>query len=436
MAEAAAVFGLLVHSAEEIVIICSNGERFLTGSCMNEVAVLRRNREDGVSIVVDRDGKIVDLGADDEIREKFKDATFENTIDATGKCVLPGLIDGHTHPVWAGDRVHEFAMKLSGASYMDIHRAGGGIQFTVDHTRKATDDELYTLLEDRLLAMLRCGTTTAECKSGYGLDAQSELKLLRVLQRAKQRLPIEISVTFCGAHAVPKGKTAAEATEDVLENQLPAVHRLMKSGQLDVENIDVFCEDGVFDVDQTRKILKTGQQLGLRINFHGDELHPMLSAEMGAELNATAISHLEEISGEGIRAMAEKKSVAVVLPTTAYILRLKPPPVRRMIEEGVPVALGTDFNPNAHCLSMPLAMHLACIYLHMSMNEALVAATLNAAASIGRSKTHGSLEPGKFADLVIIKASRWEHLIYQLGNHDRLISHVVKRGRVVFSRQI
>ncbi|XP_010292128.1 PREDICTED: probable imidazolonepropionase [Phaethon lepturus] len=381
------------------------------------------------------DGCIKAVGQADVIRNQFSGATFERIIDCSGKCVLPGLVDAHTHPVWAGDRVHEFAMKLAGASYMEIHQAGGGIHFTVEHTRKATEEELFNTFKDRLERMRRAGSTLVECKSGYGLNLETELKMLRVIERAKQSMDIGISSTYCGAHSVPKGKTATEATDDIINNHLPKLKELKLSGEIHVNNIDVFCEKGVFDLESTRRILQAGKDIGLQINFHGDELHPMKSAELGAELGARAISHLEEVSDEGITAMARAKCAAVLLPTTAYMLRLKQPQARKMLEEGVIVALGSDFNPNAYCFSMPMVMHLACVNMKMSMNEALAAATINAAYALGKSDTHGSIETGKQGDLVIINSSRWEHLIYQFGGHEALIDYVIVKGKVVYQNE-
>ncbi|XP_054708015.1 probable imidazolonepropionase [Uloborus diversus] len=347
-----------------------------------------------------------------------------------------GLVDAHTHPVWAGDRVNEFAMKLAGATYMDVHKAGGGIYHTVQKTRLATEDQLLSLLLNRLDGMLKSGTTLVEAKSGYGLDAITEMKMLRVIQRAREKTRVDISSTFCGAHAVPKGMTPEEATESVLNEQLPALKLMMATNDMSVDNIDVFCEKGVFDVEQSRRILEAGRVLGLQLNFHGDELHPVGAAEMGADLKAEAISHLEEVSEAGISAMASSGTVAVLLPTTAYILRLKPPPARKMIEAGVPVAFGSDFNPNAFCLAMPLVMHLSCVLLGLSMPEALHAATINAAKALGKSETHGSLEKGKNADMIIINANRWEHLIYQMGCHNSLIHKVIKKGDVVHDNEL
>ncbi|XP_013419726.1 probable imidazolonepropionase [Lingula anatina] len=426
-------YKLLVHSARQVVLVASKGERFLKGEDMKHIAVLEKDGANGVSIIVGRDGLIHAVGYDADIQKKYCDAEFDRSLDASGMCIVPGLVDGHTHPVWAGDRVHEFAMKLAGATYMEVHAAGGGINFTVDHTRKASEDQLLKDFEERLRRMLRCGTTLVECKSGYGLDVETEVKMLKVMEKAKKIVPIDISSTFCGAHSVPKGKTADEAADDVINVQLSSIKALMDSGELGVDSIDVFCEKGVYDVEQTRRILQAGKDMGLLINFHGEELNYLGSAQMGAELSATAISHLEEVSDEGIAAMATSNTVAVVLPTTAYILRLRAPPVRKMIDGGVPVALGTDFNPNAFCLSMPLVMHLACVNFRMTMNEALCAATLNAAASVGKSNSHGSIEVGKVGDMLVINAPRWEHLIYQLGGQDHVIKHVIRRGDVVHS---
>lgn len=419
---------LLVKNAKQVVLICHNGEKFLTKDGMQKLCVIENS-----SLVIGSDGLIKDIGPASTIDFQYAGVSFDKVIDATGMCVIPGLVDAHTHPVWAGDRVHEFAMKLAGATYMDVHRAGGGIHFTVEHTRAALASTLLASLIGRLGRMQRAGTTLVECKSGYGLELQTELKMLEVIETARRTLPINISSTYCGAHAVPKGKTVAEATTDILKVQLPRLSERMSAGALRVDNIDVFCEQGVFDLSSTRSILQAGLDMGLNINFHGDELHPMNSAQLGAELGALAISHLEEVTDEGIAAMATAKTAAILLPTTAYILRLPQPRARDMLEAGVIVALGSDFNPNAYCCSMPVVMHLACVNMRMSMPEALAAATINAAYALGRSHTHGSLEVNKHGDLLVLNAPRWEHLIYQLGGHQELIRYVVIRGNVVYN---
>ncbi|XP_048213946.1 probable imidazolonepropionase [Perognathus longimembris pacificus] len=420
---------LLLENARQVVLVCARGERFLAGGALRSLAVL-----EGASLVVGTDGLIKAIGPADVIQRQFSEDTFEERIDCSGKCVLPGLVDAHTHPVWAGERVHEFAMKLAGATYMEIHRAGGGIHFTVERTRQASEEELFGSLQQRLQCMARAGTTLVECKSGYGLDLQTELKMLRVIERARRELPIGVSATYCGAHAVPKGKTATEAAADIVASHLPKLKELGRKGEIQVDNIDVFCEEGVFDLDSTRRILQSGKEIGLQINFHGDELHPMKAAELGAELGAQAISHLEEVSDAGIAAMATAQCAAVLLPTTAYMLRLKQPRARKMVDEGVIVALGSDFNPNAYCFSMPMVMHLACVNMRMSMPEALAASTINAAYALGKSHTHGSLEVGKQGDIIIINAPRWEHLIYQFGGHHELIEYVITKGNIIYKK--
>ncbi|XP_029418949.1 probable imidazolonepropionase isoform X2 [Nannospalax galili] len=427
---------LLLENAQQVVLVCARGERYLAGPALRSLAVL-----EGASLVLGTDGFIKAIGPADVIQRQFSEETFEERIDCSGKCILPGLVDAHTHPVWAGERVHEFAMKLAGATYMDIHQAGGGINFTVEQTRRASEEELFRSFQQRLQCMMRAGTTLVECKSGYGLDLETELKMLRVIERARRELHLSLSATYCGAHSVPKGKTAIEAADDIISNHLPKLRELGRSGEIHVDNIDVFCEKGVFDLDSTRRILESGKEIGLQINFHGDELHPMRAAEesslsnqapgterritafispgrdsgesspkpehrLGAELGARAVSHLEEVSDEGIAAMAAARCSAVLLPTTAYMLRLQQPRARKMLDEGVIVALGSDFNPNAYCFSMPMVMHLACVNMRLSMPEALAAATINAAYALGKSHIHGSLEVGKQGDLIIISASR------------------------------
>ncbi|XP_061618007.1 probable imidazolonepropionase isoform X4 [Phyllopteryx taeniolatus] len=227
------------------------------------------------------DGLIEAAGPADVMERRYSQASFDRVIDAAGMCVLPGLVDAHTHPIWAGDRVHEFAMKLAGATYMDVHRAGGGIHFTVERTRAASARELLASLSGRLERARRAGTTLVEVKSGYGLELAAELKMLEVVEEARRTLPINISSTYCGAHAVPKGKSVEEATRDILQVQLPALKERMAAGTLRVDNIDVFCEEGVFDVPSTRAILLAGKDMGLNANFHGDELSPTNAAEVG-----------------------------------------------------------------------------------------------------------------------------------------------------------
>jgi imidazolonepropionase len=336
-------FLLRIQNATQLVCVCANKERFKTGESMNEVGCLQALNQkvsstnswllnfytqppddpttrvkgrkyafldasvtvsftlpqiaiiENGTMIVNKDGLIADIGPAPVLREKYKDCSFEVDIDCTGKSVVPGLIDAHTHPVWSGDRVHEFAMKLAGATYMDIHKAGGGIGFTVEHTRKSSEQELEALFLERLRRMLRLGTTTIEAKSGYGLDLDTEIKLLRILHTAKYKTPMDIVATYCGAHSVPKGKTPSEATEDIVNCHIPTLKKLMDRGEISPDLIDVFCEKDVFEIEHARRILLAGKEIGLELNFHGDELSPIHAAELAGELNALAVSHLEHV---------------------------------------------------------------------------------------------------------------------------------------------
>ena len=420
-------YKLLIKNAKQVVMIRNDHAPCATKDEMKHVEVVTGSPD--ACLVIDNEGRIAHITKTQA--ELPAGATYAEEIDARQGCVLPGLVDPHSHPVWSGDRVHEFAMKLAGATYLDIHKAGGGIGFTVAHTRASSEAELSKLLNDRLDRMLRLGTTLSEAKTGYGLDTATELKMLRVIHSARH--PVELVATFLGAHSVPKGLTADEQTEILIGETIPAIKAAVAAGEVSPEFIDVFHESGIFEYDNTKRILEAGRsQLGLAINFHGDELHHVCSGELAGLIGARSVSHLEMVSDEGIAAMAKAGTAGVLLPSTAYLMRLAPPPARKLIEGGVPVALGSDFNPNAFCLSMPMTMNLGCVYLRMSMEEALVAATLNAAYAIKREKDYGSLEVGKFGDCIVLDAPRWEHIIYEMC--DPPITHVIKKGSVVYRK--
>ncbi|KAH6938738.1 hypothetical protein HPB50_012219 [Hyalomma asiaticum] len=430
-------YRLLLKNARQVVQVVDNGQKVVKGDSMRRLAVLQGN-DVTFSIVVNQFGRIAAIDESSVIAENFELSQFEEVIDATGCCVLPGLIDSHTHPVWAGDRVHEFAMKLAGATYLEIHEKGGGIHFTVEHTRKASEEFLLECLVERLDAMLAAGTTLVEAKSGYGLDLQTELKMLHTIEKARLRTPMEIASTYCGAHAVPKYENPRGwcMCRNVCLQRISCVLVQLELTQDDEET-------SMMDSVQCSAVSSQGKEHSRGHRGHRDEAATgdkatvsLCYLQMGASLGAEAMSHLERVSEAGIEAMAKAGSVAVILPTTAFLLRLEPPPVRRLIEAGVAVCLGSDFNPNAYCLAMPMVMYLACVVCGMSLEESLVAATINGAASLGRSSTHGSLELGKCADMLVVEAPSWEHLVYRFGCHDSLIKWVVKAGKVVHQRPI
>eukprot|EP01095_Lingulamoeba_sp_RSL-Kostka_P012089 TRINITY_DN472_c0_g2_i1.p1 TRINITY_DN472_c0_g2~~TRINITY_DN472_c0_g2_i1.p1 ORF type:complete len:438 (+),score=167.32 TRINITY_DN472_c0_g2_i1:382-1695(+) len=425
-------FKLRIRNAKQVVAICNEKQPYLLGDDMDNILIL-----EDTTILVNLDGNI-------EIIEKesvlLEDETYNNIniitdINAENYCIVPGLIDTHTHPVWSGDRVNEFSLKLAGASYMEIHEKGGGIGSTVNATKESSEEELLELFKKRIKRAIRNGTTLLEAKTGYGLECDTEMKLLKVIHRAKEdqllNEGIDINTTYLGAHSIPKGKSLEEATVDILENQIPEIISLRDQGLVSPDNIDVFLEKGVFGREETRKILQAGKDVGLMINFHGDEIHPMQSGELAEEIEARAVSHLERVSDEGIIAMSKLPTAAILLPTTAYILRLEVPPARKFIENNVPVVLGSDYNPNAHCISLPFVMNLGCVTLHLTPNEALVATTINAAYALGKEENYGSIEVGKIGDFVIVEAPHWQHLIYQLV--DPPIKNVIKKGKIIFT---
>lgn len=422
---------LRIRNASQLVVVCSNGETMLKGGKQNEIEILKN-----ASMIIDqKSGRIKAIYLENTVEsERYSSERFEVDINASGKSVIPGLVDGHTHAVWTGDRCHEFEMKLQGATYMDIHKAGGGIGFTVKKVRESSAEELMALLRKRLDLMLKNGTTLVEVKSGYGLNLESELKMLEVLHRCRH--PVEIVSNYLGAHSVPKmdHKSVMEYTDEIVNVHLPKIAECIREGLISPTFIDVFHEKGVFEYEETKKILKAGKNIaGLEVNFHGDELNENESGILASEVGAVAVSHLEKITEKEMETMAAKCIVGTLLPTTAYILRLEYPPCRKMIEKQIPIALGSDFNPNAHCLSMPFIMNLACVQMKMTLSEALVAATLNAAASLLKSKTHGSLEVGKVGDCVVIDADNWQHIIYEMV--DSPILYVIKAGKIVYSNQ-
>ena len=348
-------------------------------------------------------------------------------LDASGCTVAPGFVDSHTHLVFAGSRQDEFERRLAGQSYLEIARAGGGIRSSVRHTRAATEDELVELARQRLDSVLRHGTTTIECKSGYGLSTACELKQIRALARASDGHPVETVSTFLGAHEFPP-EFAGDRDGYVrllVDEMIPAVAETRLC-----EFADVFCERGVFTPDQARTILLAAQGAGMRPRLHADEFAPSGAAELAAELHALSADHLSAISDAGVRALATSSTIGTILPGTTFSLRIPPANARRLVDAGIALAIATDFNPGTSAIeSMGVVIGLACLHSGLLPSEAFVAATINAAHALDRADRIGSLAPGKQADLVVLGVPDHRGVPYRFGtNHVRT---VVKNGRVV-----
>ena len=382
--------------------------------------------------VAAKDGRIVWVGPADQTAWKVSLLPRGKELDASGRVVMPGFIDSHTHLLFAGTREREFEMRLQGASYQEIAAKGGGIKSTVEKTRRAGREELVAAGKKNLDSMLSLGTTTVEAKTGYGLSTKDEIKMLEALAELGREHPVEVVPTFLGAHEIPpeySGK-AEEYVRLLIEEMIPAVAEKKLA-----RFCDVFCEKGVFSPEQSRRILETGKRYGLLPKLHADELTPLGGAELAAEIGAVSADHLLFISEKGMEAMAEKGVVATLLPGTAFFLFLgRYAPARQMISRGVTVALATDFNPGS-CMteSLPLITTIACTQMRMTPAEAILGITLHAARALRQEKEVGSLEPGKQADLVVLDIPDYRHLSYHFGvNH---AWKVVKKGRLAWEAE-
>ena len=363
-----------------------------------------------------KDGKIVETGNDLEY-----DA--EKTIDASGKTVMPGFIDPHTHLVFAGSREFELDMKLKGLSYMEILKKGGGIFYTVNETRRATNEELLKQSKKRLDTMISHGTTTCEAKSGYGLDTETELKMLEIQKKLNDIHPMDIVSTFLGAHAIPKEHSADDYVDIIISEMLPQVKGLAMF-------CDVFCEKGVFTVEQSRRILEAGKKYGLIPKIHADEIVDTGGASLAAEIGAISADHLLMSSDKGINEMARKGVIGVMLPGTPFsLMQDNYAPARKMIDSGVPIALATDLNPNCWVENMQFMIQLGCFNMKMTPAEAVTAATFNAACAIGVNDTVGSLEKGKKADVIILDCPNHKSIPYHFGVN--LVETVIKNGKII-----
>lgn len=373
------------------------------------------------------DGIICKVGKTEEILP-LVDRESCTIIDGRGKCAVPGFIDSHTHFIFGGYRPEEFIRRLEGAGYLEIMKMGGGIQSTVDATRAESEAELYRTGKERLKNMLAQGVTTVEGKSGYGLDKECELKQLRVIQRLNEDQPVEVVPTYLGGHAVPREyqKDADQYITMMIEQVLPEV----KKENL-AEYCDVFCEDSVFTVEQSERLLKAAADIGYKLKIHADEIVSTNAAALAAWLHASSADHLLMISDPEIKEMAESSTVATLLPATAFCLDKPYAPARKLIDSGCAVALASDFNPGS-CFadSIPLLFALAVIHMKMSVEEALCALTLNGAAALDRAEIAGSIEEGKQADINLLKYPDYRYLVYHTDAN--LIHQVIKGGEVVY----
>ncbi|MFQ5944689.1 MAG: imidazolonepropionase [Anaerolineae bacterium] len=416
---------LLVQNIGQLVRVASADGLRVGQQAMNELAILEKG-----SVAV-RDGRIAWLGAS---KDSATDVTAEETVDAEGRCVVPGFVDSHTHLMYAGSRVEEFAKRVGGASYLEIMAAGGGIMSTVRATRAAGPSQLLREAAARLDRMLSHGTTTSEVKTGYGLSVEGELRLLSLILELDKVHPIDLVPTFMGAHAVPEEYAGREDAyvDLVVTEMLPAVAEHAEAAGRSIF-CDVFCDDGAFSLEQSRRVLEAASALGLGLKIHADEFSSLGASELAAELGATSADHLVRTPAAEWGALARAGTVAVLLPGTTFGLgHVEFAPGRAMIDHGLSVALATDLNPGtAWCEALPFIQALACRYLSMAPAEALVASTIHAAHAIGLGEAVGSLEVGKLADFLILEAQDYREISYRFGTNP--VDRVFKRGELVWS---
>lgn len=391
------------------------------GEAMSNLAIIK----DGAIAV--KDDRIIFIGTTDELISKFNLGEIETKIDASNKLVTPGFVDPHTHIIFDGTREDELSKKLEGKSYIEILKEGGGILKTVQATRNASIEKLVRNGKKILDRMLSYGTTTIETKSGYGLTTESEVKLLKVARILENEHPIDIISTFLGAHAIPleyENKTD-EYVDLIISDMIPSVAKENLA-----EFCDVFCEKGIFSLEQTRKILDVARRYGLKPQIHVDEIEDTNGAMLAADLRVFQAAHLLKSNESGLKAMAEADVIGTLLPGTPFCLMLSNyAPARRMIDLGVPIALATDLSPNCWTESMQMIITLACYNMQLTPAEALTASTINSACAIQRQDEIGSLEVGKKADVIIFDIPNHQFLPYQFGVN--LVSKVIKNGKIV-----
>lgn len=413
---------MLIHSASQLLTLSGGLQR---GLDLGKLNIL----ENGAVLI--RDEKIVAVGTTGELRSAYPN---EPALDASGCVVIPGFVDPHTHVIWGGDRAAEFEMRLEGRHYLDILAAGGGILSTVHATRTASIESLIAQTRPRLLRMFATGTTTVEVKTGYGLQTATELRLLKALLILADEGPLDLAMTFLGAHAIaPEYKDNPQGYTDlIVETMLPLVQLWWQTHapRLPLPFVDVFCENKAFDLDQTRQILEKAKSLGFPLKIHSDEFDNLGGTSLAVELGAASADHLVKTSEVDMRALGNSDTVAVSLPCTPFGLAEQAyTPAQKILEAGGILALATDCNPGtAWNESMQFVIALACRYVGLTPAQAIVASTINAAHAIRRADAIGSLEPGKQADLLVLSVPDYRHLGYRFGTN--LVKQVIKRGRV------
>ena len=406
---------------ETVDLLIKNANELITLKGLNKPRI--KKQMNNLSIInkgdlAIKDGIIFDVGKN----LKYKS---ERIIDATEKAVMPGFVDPHTHLVFAGSREFELDMKLKGFSYIDILKKGGGIFYTVKETRKATSEKLFKESKKRLDKMMSYGTTTCEAKSGYGLDTKSELKILNVIKKLNSLHPVDIISTFLGAHAIPKQYSSNDYVKILINEMIPKTKGLATF-------CDVFCEKGFFTNKQSKEILEAGKKYGLTPKIHADELSDTGGAALAAEIGAISADHLLLSNINGLKKMADKMVVGILLPGTPFSLMQKNyAQARKMIELGVPIALATDLNPNCWNENMQFIVQLACLKMNMTPAEAITASTFNAACSIGLNNKIGSLEKNKQADVIILNWPSYKFIPYHFGIN--LVETVIKKGKIIKS---
>lgn len=413
---------MLIHSSSQLLTLAGGPQR---GQRLGDLGVIA----DGAVVI--RDEKILAVGKTDELRAAYPD---EPTLDA-GRCVvMPGFVDPHTHLIWAGDRADEFEMKMAGANYLDILAAGGGIISTVRATRTASLEALIAQTRPRLLRMFAHGTTTAEAKTGYGLTTASELRLLKALLALDDEGPLDLAITFLGAHAIaPEYRDDPQGyTDEIVNSTLPMLKEWwgIHAPRHDLPFVDVFCENKAFTLEQSRQILTRAASLGFPLKIHADEFDNLGGAALAVELGAASADHLVKTSDADIAALGKSDTVAVSLPCTPFgLAECEYTPARKLIEADAILALATDCNPGTTWNeSMQFVIALACRAMKLTPAQAIAATTINSAHAIRRAHEIGSIEVGKQADMLILSVNDYRQLGYRYGTN--LVKHVIKRGRV------